>query len=304
MKKILITALILAIFCNGHSQKIKIAEPVRFLALGDSYTIGQSVAVSERWPVQLEMALVYQGINVQETRIIAQTGWRTDNLKNAVNSQQPLTGYNLVSLLIGVNNQYQGGSLDTYAIEFEELLNTAISLAGGIKDHVFVLSIPDYAYTPFGNGSAYISDQIDLFNTVNRQITENYGVSYIDITPISRNGLIRPELVASDGLHPSGIMYGLWVDEIMKLVEKELGLFEQAAELVRFSTDYRKLTISSLDSGADLHIFNVSGNLVKRIRVYGHQDTHIDLSGLPAGMYFIRLQTGLKVLFNSKIAIF
>jgi len=304
MRKIIISAFFLAIFCYGHSQKIKIAEPVRFLALGDSYTIGQSVAVSERWPVQLEMALVYQGFNVQETRIIAQTGWRTDNLKNAINSQQPLTGYNLVSLLIGVNNQYQGGSMNTYAAEFEELLNTAISLAGGIKDHVFVLSIPDYAFTPFGNGSAYISAQIDLFNAVNRQITELYGVSYIDITPISRNGLIRPELVASDGLHPSRIMYGLWVDEIMKLVEKELGLYERPDGSSEFTLSQRNLSIHTLENEAVLYIYTLSGNLIQKILVSDHQETHIDLNGLPAGMYFIQLQRGNKVLFNSKIALF
>jgi len=305
MKYLLIQFLLLTTFGSITAQKIKIAEPVHLLALGDSYTIGQSVAINESWPYQFASALAYSGYTVEETKIIAQTGWRTDNLANAINNQQPLTGYNLVSLLIGVNNQYQGGSLETYAVQFEELLQTAISLAGNSKDHVFVLSIPDYAYTPYGNGNSTISTQIDLFNSVNRQITQNYGITYINITPISRNGLSNPELVASDGLHPSGIMYGLWVQEILKNIEKELGLNEHNAEekLVDFSIMQRVVSVKSKEKDTDLQIYSAIGTQVKQMRLRSNEQTNINLTGLPAGLYFIHIRTKSRTIFTKKIVL-
>ena len=296
-------ALLLFIFFNsGVAQKIKIWDPVHFLALGDSYTIGQSVASSECWPNQFAFALSYQGYNVEETKIIAQTGWRTDNLKLAISQQQPLTGYNLVSLLIGVNNQYQGGSIQKYAIEYEDLLKTAIALAGNSPEHVFVLSIPDYAYTPFGKGDPNISNQIDQFNSVNRQITENYHVKYIDITPISRNGLIQPDLVASDGLHPSGKMYALWVQEILKSVEKELGINEEFSgkDDFRYILSQRQLTIKS-SKEAELFIYNLNGKIVQSQVLNTGSETMINLSILPAGMYFLGFYKQGKVLYRTKI---
>ncbi len=226
MKRRISVIFFLFFITSAIGQTIKVREPVSFLALGDSYTIGQSVGATERWPVQFMSELRRLGYGTGELKIIAQTGWRTDNLKNAINQQLPLNGYNLVSLLIGVNNQYQGGDILTYAKEFEELLVQSLSLAGGSPSHVFVLSIPDYAYTPFGNGSPDISAEIDEFNEINRLITQQYNVKYIDITPISRKGLAQPELVASDGLHPSGLMYAQWVAEILKHVEKEVGISE------------------------------------------------------------------------------
>jgi len=298
-------AIILFTFFNSLvAQKIKIWDPVHFLALGDSYTIGQSVASNECWPNQLAFALSYQGYNVEGAKIIAQTGWRTDDLKIAISQQQPLTGYNLVSLLIGVNNQYQGGSIQKYATEFEELLKTAIVLAGNSTEHVFVLSIPDYAYTPYGKGDLNISTQIDQFNAVNRQITDNYHVTYIDITPISRNGLIQPELVASDGLHPSGKMYALWVQEILKSVEKELGINEEFSGKNNF--DYtllqRQLTIKSLEE-AELLIYNPNGKIIQNLVLHTGAETSINLSGLPAGMYFLIFSDQRKVLFRTKIVL-
>jgi len=305
MRYLFVVVILLTYFSRGIAQKIKIAEPVRFLALGDSYTIGQSVAASEGWPLQFASALAEQGSNVQETKVIAQTGWRTDNLADGINNQMPLTGYNLVSLLIGVNNQYQGGSIDTYAAEFEELLITAIALAGNSRDHVFVLSIPDYAYTPFGNGNSYISSQIDQFNSVNKQITEKYQVKYIDITPISRNGLTQPELIAQDGLHPSGIMYGLWVQEILKNIERELGLDGQPAndKSVGFTLSQRNLTLKTTEKEADLSIYSATGLLLHRSQISANHETSINLAGLSSGMYFVMLQNKRKVLFTRKIVI-
>lgn len=192
-------------------------EPISYLALGDSYTIGESVAESERWPVQLARTLTRKGVAVAPPQIIATTGWRTDNLKDGIATAQLKGTYDLVSLLIGVNNQYQGQPADQYALEYEDLLKTAIQLAGGKKEKVFVVSIPDYGYTPFGKSKQpQISRELDEFNEINRRITDSYGIAYFDITDISRQGWEDPELVASDGLHPSGKQYTLWVERIVK----------------------------------------------------------------------------------------
>lgn len=189
----------------------------KFLALGDSYTIGESVSENERWPVQLAKKLREKGQSIGEPLIIATTGWRTDDLMNAVNKAHLKNEYDLVSLLIGVNNQYQGKSSEEYVIEFEDLLKTAIQLAKGKKENVFVVSIPDYGYTPFGKPKqAEISKALDRFNEINKRITEKAGIKYINVTDISRQGIQQPELVADDGLHPSGKMYRLWVDRIVE----------------------------------------------------------------------------------------
>ena len=198
------------------AQKLKIADETKFLALGDSYTIGESVPLRLRWPSQMADSLNMRGIDCHEPRIVAMTGWRTDNLKAAIVRAKLKPEYNLVSLLIGVNNYYQGNSADSYAPEFEELLRLAIELGGGMKSNVFVLSIPDYGYTPFGKeNQVKISEGIDAFNAINKSITEKLGVKYYSITDISRQGLARPELIASDGLHPSEKMYTLWVERIL-----------------------------------------------------------------------------------------
>ncbi len=188
------------------------SESVYYLALGDSYTIGASVEESERYPVQLGNNLLPDSANTV-VRIIARTGWTTRDLDDALNTTTDFRpSYDLVSLLIGVNNQYQGGSLENYEVEFRGLLERAIQLAGNNWGRVFVISIPDYAYTPFGGGSTTVSQGIDAFNAANKSITEEYGIQYFDITPISRQGLDEPELVASDGLHPSGEQYRRWVE--------------------------------------------------------------------------------------------
>lgn len=191
---------------------------INFLALGDSYTIGESVKEEERWPEQLATALRLKGYTVEKPRIIATTGWRTDQLKKAIEETQLKQRFNLVSLLIGVNNQYQGKSPESYKTEFLELLNKAIQLADGKKENVFVVSIPDYGFTPFGKPrQEQISKELDEYNTINKNITEANGIRYINITDISRNGITQPELVADDNLHPSGLQYKLWVDRIWDL---------------------------------------------------------------------------------------
>jgi lysophospholipase L1-like esterase len=192
-------------------------EPIKYLALGDSYTIGESVTESERWPVQLAEALRKKGRNIEAPKIIATTGWRTDNLGKAINIANLKPEYGLVSLLIGVNNQYQGKPIDQFRKEFEELLNISIRLAGGKKENVFVVSIPDYGFTPFGKPKQEkISKELDEYNNISKTIVEKYGVKYFYITDISRKGLDDASLVASDGLHPSGKQYKEWVDLILK----------------------------------------------------------------------------------------
>lgn len=192
--------------------------PARFLALGDSYTIGESVEVSARWPVQLVATLREGGLVVEDARIIARTGWTTGDLDQAIDREMPEGPYALVSLLIGVNDQFRGGSAEAYRPAFEGLLDRAVALAGGDPSRVFVVSIPDWGVTPFatrtGRDSARIAAEIDAFNAVNREEAEAAGVAWFDITPISREAADDPTLLAPDGLHPSGEMYRRWVARI------------------------------------------------------------------------------------------
>ncbi len=184
-----------------------------YLALGDSYTIGQSVAVADRFPAQVKTMLLNDSIQFLTPEYIAATGWTTRNLLNRLNSDPPTRSiYDFVSLLIGVNNQYQGRSQAEYNSEFTNLLNTAIRYAGNRPSRVAVLSIPDWSVTPFANGldTVLIRRQIDSFNVINKQITLAYGVHYINITPSTRMALTDRSLLATDGLHPSGKEYKKW----------------------------------------------------------------------------------------------
>jgi lysophospholipase L1-like esterase len=183
----------------------------RYLALGDSYTIGESVAGGDRFPNQLAREL-----GTGEPLIIAKTGWTTDELNAAIDAQGPKGPYDLVTLLIGVNNQYRGRDSEQYRGEFAALLGRAIVFAGGDARKVIVVSIPDWGVTPFAEGRdrAKIAAEIDRYNAVNREETLRAGARYVDITPISRKN--DPALVAADGLHPSGEQYGQWVRLIVK----------------------------------------------------------------------------------------
>ncbi len=196
-----------------------------YLALGDSYTIGQSVPVSDRFPVQAAKYLTTQGIKFSDPEIIAQTGWTTANLLNSINVTAPLKpSYDIVTLLIGVNNQYQQRSQQEYADQFSTLLLKAIQYAGNNKNHVIVLSIPDYSVTPFASGSnkPQIALEIDSFNLINKNIAAQKGVHYLDITGFSRLVANDPTLIASDGLHPSGFQYNLWANGLVPVVKNAL----------------------------------------------------------------------------------
>lgn len=188
-----------------------------FLALGDSYTIGQSVDVNQRFPVQTVAMLNNLGIPFKQPEIIAQTGWTTAGLLYRIDNSPPAsTQYDIVTLLIGVNNQYQGRTQDEYRQQFTTLLERSIQYAGNRKRRVFVLSIPDYSVTPFaaGRNRELIAAQIDSFNVINKTISELYQVNYIDITGDSRQATVYPSLIANDGLHPSGEQYRLWAAKL------------------------------------------------------------------------------------------
>jgi lysophospholipase L1-like esterase len=193
---------------------------LKYLALGDSYTIGQSVSVDERWPVKLAGDLEKTGKPVATPDIIAMTGWTTYNLLNALDQNKPSDKYDLVSLLIGVNNQYQGRSIEEYRTQFRELLLRSITYAAGEPKRVFVLSIPDWGVTPYGaSDREKIALDIDRFNAVAKKECEKQKVLFIDITGISRQALNDPAMIATDQLHFSGKMYQLWVYEAMPKVK-------------------------------------------------------------------------------------
>jgi lysophospholipase L1-like esterase len=172
----------------------------------------------------LQQKLVAEGIKIEAPQIIARTGWTTDELMNGIRQANPQGQFDLVTLLIGVNNQYRGRDTAEYRRQFRELLNIAIGYAGNKAEHVIVVSIPDYAITPFGltRDMAKISREIDWFNRINLQETRKTQAAYVDITPISRRGLGEPQLVAADGLHPSGEMYREWVELLLPVAKKIL----------------------------------------------------------------------------------
>lgn len=191
-----------------------------YLALGDSYTIGESVPPSENFPSQVYALLHKETTGFQPPRIIARTGWTTDELEagitGAAAAEPLLPEYDFVSLLIGVNNQYRGRTTENYRTEFDALLRKAIGYAGGKTERVVVLSIPDWGVTPFaaGRDRVQIAREIDAYNAVNRAVAERYHIYYINITPGTREAAGDPGLLAADGLHPSGREYRRWAGQV------------------------------------------------------------------------------------------
>jgi lysophospholipase L1-like esterase len=199
---------------------------MNFLALGDSYTIGEGVAPEQRWPDRLAAALRCEGIALEAPRVIAATGWTTDELAAAIDAAGPLGPWSFVTLLVGVNNQYRGRSGDEYREQFEALLRRAIALAEGRTGRVLVLSIPDWGSTRFGAGSgrdlARVSRELDAFNAAARDTCTSLGVAFVDITAISRERGNEPAMLAGDGLHPSATMHALWTDAALPVARRLL----------------------------------------------------------------------------------
>ena len=195
-----------------------------YLALGDSYTIGESVQFSESFPCQTVKLLRGQGIKIADPDIIAEKGWTTGDLIRAIEKTDTHKRYDIVSLLIGVNNQYQGRSFDEYASEFSSLVNSAIAFNNGRPAYVFVLSIPDYSVTPFAAqlDKQVIFEALENFNSINRKIAGENGVHYLEITHESRRAGKDLSLIASDGLHFSGKEYARWAALLASSVRSAL----------------------------------------------------------------------------------
>lgn len=205
------------------SDRTPTAQP-RYLALGDSYTIGESVDAAERWPVQLVRELRSGGMRIADPQVIAKTGWTVDELNAAIDAADPRGPFELVTLLIGVNDQYRGGTAEAYRPKFQAMLRRAIGFAGGDASRVVVVSIPDWGVTPFAasRDRAAVASAIDAFNAVNREESARAGVAWVDVTGISRRAVSDPALVAADGLHPSAAMYREWVDAVLPAIRAAL----------------------------------------------------------------------------------
>jgi lysophospholipase L1-like esterase len=216
-----------AITTNTDTGEKMEQDRLKYLALGDSYTIGESVDISLRYPVQITDSLEKRGYLMEAPKIIAITGWTTSDLKAGIKAANPLGPYDLVSLLIGVNNQYRGMDISIYRKEFGELIDQSIYLAGNDTGRVIVLSIPDWGVTPFASGRdrEKIAREIDQYNAINKELTLSKGILWLDVTGISRLADKDATLIAGDGLHPSGKMYTEWVrlavPEIVKMLEDE-----------------------------------------------------------------------------------
>ena len=195
-----------------------------YLAFGDSYTIGEKVKTAENFPNKVVALLREQELDFKEPAIVAKTGWTTDELEAGIKKAKLKQHYDFVTLLIGVNNQYRERSVVDYIPQFEDLLKRALRFAGHKPEHVIVLSIPDWGVTPFAEGRdrQQIAGQIDEYNAANKLIAEKYKVHYIDITPGTREAANDKELVAVDGLHPSGKEYAKWAKEVAAIIKSEL----------------------------------------------------------------------------------
>lgn len=216
---LLVTILFANIF---HQSKIHGDKAISYLALGDSYTIGESVSESERFPLQLTEQLNENGYNIKPPTIIAKTGWTTDELSDAINQKEPIGNYDFVTLLIGVNNQYRGRDAEEFRNEFVQLLNRAAGYTDSMQN-VIVVSIPDWGITPFavkmGREPSKVSEEIKLYNSIKKEETEKAGAHFINITDISKRAEEDKTLLADDELHPSAKMYSLWVDRILPVVK-------------------------------------------------------------------------------------
>lgn len=229
VKRLLLIFLVLSLV-NCSKDKDDTTTPpdtrvLKILALGDSYTKGESVCSTCNFPTQVRDSInARRGNGLSEVQIIAQIGWTTPQLKNAINQTNPPNTFDLVTLLIGVNNQYQNMPFSFYENDFPELVQKAIEKAGGNRNKVVVLSIPDYAFTPFGNGNTSISAALQTYNQFASDYCASQQISFVYITDITQLGLQQPALVAQDGLHPSTLAYTRFVERLLPVVMPKLGL--------------------------------------------------------------------------------
>lgn len=224
--KALVLFILLGLNCITLTEKFSTVDTnsKRFLALGDSYTIGESIAEKDRFAAQTIAHLRVDGIKIKDADYIAKTGWTTTDLKTAIEKQKLQPPYDIVSLLIGVNDQYQTHDTINYRNDFKQLLLKAIALADNKPSHVFVLSIPDYSVTPFVDVTekAQVKKEIDWFNSINQQVAFQYHVVYIDITTSTREAATNAALIAGDGLHPSAKEYKKWAEKLYVKIKEVL----------------------------------------------------------------------------------
>lgn len=216
--------ILLLIFIAAMKQRPLQNKAHSYLALGDSYTIGEGIAIKESFPYQVVDILRGKGIEFKTPKVIARTGWTTDELQTAIQNSNLEGRFDFVTLLIGVNNQYRKRSVTDYIPEFESLVQQAIQYAGNNSKRVIVLSIPDWSVTPFGAGTtqSQIASEIDQFNDANKQVAEKYQVRYINITPGTRQAACEAGLIADDGLHPSAKEYRKWAKKVAALISSGL----------------------------------------------------------------------------------
>ncbi len=222
-----LAVLVLAAGCMPDVPPAESAPPrasagaPRFLALGDSYTIGEGVAPADRWPMRLAAALRAAGVPVTDPEIVAVTGWTVEELDVGIDAADPQGPYDLVTLLIGVNDQYRGYGIEGYRTQYRAMLARAVAFAGGDPSRVVAVSFPDWGVTPFAadRDAARVATEVDAFNATARAIAKAAGVAWIDITPLSRT---QGALVAGDGLHPNVAAYAAWAESIRPAAEAAL----------------------------------------------------------------------------------
>ncbi len=277
---------LICLVCTSCFAQFDFNQPIKFLALGDSYTIGASVAYQERWPSQLFDSLAQLDLETDTLHYIATSGWTTTDLQTAIKSTSYKNDYNLVSLLIGVNNEYQNKSFSLYQKEFPELLSRAIEFASNDRNKVFIVSIPDYVYTPFGVDNDSTSKRLDQYNQFAESYCDSLGIKFFYITDISRKGLDDPELVANDELHPSTKQYAKWVD--LMLLEYEADQIKGTEGSINSSFEvYPNPTSGKIwvttQSRESVVIYNCAGELI-----YSSHEQLINLTSYPKGIYFLK----------------
>lgn len=276
--------------CFTFAQNL--SDDIRYLALGDSYTIGASVAEEKRWPNQFIDSLQNLGYNIEKNDIIATSGWTTTSLLAAMDAAELDNDYNLISILIGVNNFYQRRPVELYLEELPKIIDSALVLSNQDTNAIFMVTIPDYGYSTFGEpNQESISIQTDLYNNIKDSIAKEYGIPVYNITEISRGGLEDPELVASDGLHPSAKQYDLWVDLILDQMLPGISLnTEKLNEPLLFNLT-RNGSIFQLEPQiqGELVITDVKGSIVHQSPIYDGKTISFEL---PNGAFVLNVISG------------
>ncbi len=289
--------LVLFILLYFPAKSEFVQDTIRFIALGDSYTIGQSIDKSDRWPNQFIDSLFELGFDIEKNDILATTGWTTGKLLQALNDSDLIQDYNLVSILIGVNNFYQNQPVGTFRLELSKIIDFALTLTNQDTSALFLMTIPDYGYTPFGESQKdVISENTNLYNQIKDSTAKEYGIRLVNITPISRNGIIDPDLVANDGLHPSEKQYRLWVNMV---IEKLINDFDTKTEGVKNKMDY---TLSQngkefkLSSTVEVfcEVYDLSGRRIK----YFNSNKKFNLS---SGVFLLRITIESQTYFHKVI---